>query len=380
MTHGVNFLSRKMRNLISKYGRYGFFALYILPCVYYAIDVSRGGNEWQAGDWLINYSAGAVRRGLIGTVILMISDMGFPLLWVLYSIQVIIFLLIVNNVLALYHQRARGLFWQLILFSPVFLLFSLYDRQGGFRKEIIVFAIFSCLCRFYAEKSIDLKRALYIALAYAVSALSHELTVFVLPFFLYVIFLSAREGLITFRSASMVSLVYILTSVLVLAFTLVYRGGSMVADGVCLSIVTRNLDHSLCGGAILALDQDATKISSLIIQELGFESLWVPAVLIISISPLFFTTLWGWEMALLVAVGFVTMLPLFLVGIDWGRWIYILVFMTFCVALAKVGSAKFRRRGVFILLGIAYVSTWSVRHCCVSNSVGTGLLGYLNLL
>ena len=129
------------KKTIEKYAPYGVWAFFAYFCFRYAIEIANGGNGWKTGDWLINYSAGPVRRGLTGTIFLGISELGIPLLWLTYAAQVAIYAVIFALVLKLYKHTERSIFWLLILFSPAFLLFSFYDIQGGFRKEIIVFSV-----------------------------------------------------------------------------------------------------------------------------------------------------------------------------------------------------------------------------------------------
>ena len=101
-------------------------------------------NIWIVGDWLINYQGGFVRRGLIGQLVYFLSVVTHitPKIYVLilhwffyfvYFFSVGVLVLRSNSVLKYY----------LIVFSPFLMTFQILDYQGGFRKEIIFFALLS---------------------------------------------------------------------------------------------------------------------------------------------------------------------------------------------------------------------------------------------
>ena len=161
-----------------------FFGLFSLE---YGVQIWNGGHEWKTGDWLINYSDGFIRRGFFGSVIYSLSDFGAPLLWLTYGIQIAIYYLMFMLVVKLYETSERGLFWLLILFSPAFLLFPFYDFGGGFRKETLVLTLFAYFSLLYAKFSVDNGKIIWITLFYLIAGLSHEITIFVLPFFIYLL-------------------------------------------------------------------------------------------------------------------------------------------------------------------------------------------------
>jgi hypothetical protein len=359
---------------IEKYAPYGVWAFFTFFCFRYAIEIWNGGNGWKTGDWLINYSAGFVRRGLTGSFFLTVSDFGLPLLWLTYATQIAIYALIFGLVLKLYHRTKRSLFWLLILFSPAFLLFSFYDIQGGFRKEILVFAVFAFFCLIYAKKNVTPFKLTFISVAYSIAALSHELTVFTLPFFLYLIYVSAKEGIISRRSAVVYALTLAITSSVVLLFASFNKGNEVLAQAICQSLIARNLDPNICNGAISWLSEDTGYAQSRVLNGLGYKSIFTPVLLGLALLPLSFTTWWNKERTILLAASLATIFPLFLVAIDWGRWVYIIVFMFFCLALASEVAIKHAYRRIFVVAGLIYLTTWSVPHCCVGG-YGTGFLG-----
>lgn len=361
------------KTAIEKYAPYCIWAFFIYFCFRYAKEIAAGGNQWKTGDWLINYSAGPVRRGLTGALFLNISDFGLPLLWVTYTAQVVIYTTIFILTLKLYKCKERSLFWLLILFSPAFLLFPFYDIPGGFRKEIVVFVGFAFFCLFYAQKNITQPRLIFISAIYIFAALSHELTVFTLPFFLYVIYIGSKGGLITPKIASIYGLSLTAASVAALLFSSFFKGNSAAADAICLSLMNRNLDQNICNGAIAWLGDDAQVAYNRVQEKLSYKSISTPIVFFLSILPVFFTTWWRKQALILLIVSLAAISPLFVFSIDWGRWVYILTFMVYCLVLAEDVDVKLHYKNVFLWLGLMYLTTWSIRHCCVGG-IGRGLL------
>lgn len=365
------------RLILEKYAPYGiwpFFAYFIFR---YTVVIKNGGNSWATGDWLINYSAGPIRRGLTGEFIFILSSDLFSLLWLAYAIQIAIYFAIFLIVFALYKAQDRTPFWLLILFSPAFLLFPFYDIQGGFRKEIMIFAVFSLFCLFYSKNNITSFKISIISVAYTVSALSHELNSLTWPFFIYILYLSSKKGLITPRTAIIFSVTLIAISAATLLFASLHKGDAASVDKICLSLTGKNLHKSICDGAISWLKEDAQKATDIVKNSISEKSLWTPTLFFLAIAPLFFTTWIRKESILLIIISSITISPLFFVAIDYGRWIYILVFFIFCLALSEDIRVRFSHNKAFFFLGFMYLATWSIPHCCMGRDVGAGLIGHL---
>lgn len=362
------------RSAVAKYAPYGVWAFFVFFCVRYAIEIYNGGNGWKTGDWLINYSAGPLRRGLTGTILLALSDSGLPLLWLTYIFQVSIYAAIFIAVLKLYKLTERSLFWLLILYSPAFLLFSFHDLQGGFRKEIIVFGIFSYFCLIYARKTITQTKLIFVFVIYVLAGLSHELTVFTLPFFIYLLFISVKERLIKQKAAIIYSVIFSIASLAILLFAALHKGDIAISETICRSLIDRKLNSANCLGAISWLGEDSGKATTRVLSQISHRSLSTLALFGLAILPLFFTTWWNKQTYTLLAVSTISFIPLFLVAIDWGRWIYMLTFMLFCLALADRVAVKIPFKSIFVIAGVIYVTTWSIPHCCVGG-IGYGFIG-----
>lgn len=362
------------RATVAKYAPYGIWAFFAFFCLRYAIEILNGGNSWKTGDWLINYSAGPIRRGLMGSILLSISNFGLSLLWLTYFFQVLIYGTIFIFVLKLYKKTERGLFWLLILYSPAFLLFSFYDIQGGFRKEILVFAIFSFFCFIYASNKITQVKLMFISFIYVVAGFSHELTVFTLPFFLYLLYMSAKEGFVKNSVAINYGIGLSVISFTILLFSNLYKGNTYSAEVICQSIVDRDIGATICAGAINALGDDTRHAFDRVLNYLNYRSFSISFLFALAMLPLIFTSWLKRRTHVLLVVSLIAMTPLFLVAVDWGRWIYILSFMVFCLALTEKVTVKLPYNSIFVIAGIVYLTTWSIPHCCVGG-YNYGIIG-----
>jgi hypothetical protein len=328
----------------------------------YYNEVSNGGGVYKTGDWLINYSAGPIRRGLIGTLLFYASELGLPLRWVTYTVQILFYLAVFFFVLKIYRLREREWAWTVLLFSPAFLLFPFYDFTGAFRKEIIVFAAFSYLCFCYAKRQV---RNVHLVLAgsiFILAAFSHELTVFTLPFFIYLFYRFYQDQLITKRAAVLAVLVFSIVSLCAASFAYIFPGDPSHAAAICKSVLEKGFDERMCGGAIGWLGHDAGSNIGLV-NDVLLDSLklYVPLMLL-SILPIFFVSWVTREAGVILLIGMLSLIPLFIIATDWGRWIHIYIFFLFSIILAESIWKKIKFKAVPPLVVFLYLTTWSIPH------------------
>ena len=75
-----------------------WFGLYLLfvatVSTAYGFLNARRGSGWAIGEWLTNYSAGFIRRGLVGEVVLLLGQAtGIKLIWIAFGLQVAVYLI-----------------------------------------------------------------------------------------------------------------------------------------------------------------------------------------------------------------------------------------------------------------------------------------------
>lgn len=355
LSYAIRWISRNFYFLI--------WAALIFFVFQYGMEISKGGNEWKTGDWLINYESGPVRRGFFGQIVIYLASLGGDLKWIVFFIQSIAYVAIYYLVIKIYFMRQRNYAWYIFIFSPAFLFFPLFDIQGGFRKEILQFLSFSIIAYYYAVNRLNIKNIFLAYLIYLIAVFSHELNAMALPFYLYVFYRSACLGNLRPRFSIIFSVLFFSTSVFAFIFSIKFPGSVYVSDGICQSLVSRGLNRDICAGAIEWLRYDL-KYGQKIVFGLVSEYVFYLPIFIIAVAPVFFTN-WARGLSLiLLIVGFIFFIPLYFVAIDWGRWIYIYVFMVFVLVLSESVFSKIDIKPLPVWFVGVYLITWSIPHCC----------------
>lgn len=298
-------------------------------------------NSWAMGDWLINYRAGFVRRGLTGEAAMRTA----PLLHLAPATLVLLVQFACYMVLffCIYRLLARSSwkYWVLLtLVSPATLSFPVLDPAGAFRKEILLFAGLGVLLLMLLGPVRDATLTLYTSLLALVCVLSHEA---LLVFLLY-LFGALAIGLNSIWRAVRIGIVPAIATVLSMVEVVQHHGDMQTARTICgsLGYTSSGTLPPPCQGAIAYLGQDQASVRQGAISYAGHfhhASLY-PVVTLLAILPivLAFIVLWRQKplnrQLLILATTALTSIAassvLFLYAVDWGRWIYIHVV---CISL-----------------------------------------------
>ncbi len=344
----------------------------------YAQEINAGGDPWKTADWLINFSSGWVRRGLLGAFWSELPLNGTALLWTLFFFQVTCYLGVWYLLFRqLEGQKTDPLTW-LLLVSPTFLfLFPLYDFSGGFRKEILAFLALSMLL-YSHEPGLQARSAWMLggSVLYAIAVFSHEALAFFLPIFVVTVWrLPSTWALPTaLRSAATVLLTTAAAGALISAWLV--PGNAEQAQRICTDWMQRGLSPSLCSGAIEWLAYDTSRVTTVLRTQWSSYMLIYAPLMLLSMVPLMQAAHTGLDRTLVLGLLFGA-LPLFVVAADWGRWIHIhatlctLYLLRFPAPTRRIATSS--RSLVAVLL---YATLWSVPTCCAQRP-GLGLLSLL---
>lgn len=368
---------KSLKIIISLYLSIPIF-IYILI---YAKEIKLGGHIWKTGDWLINYEAGLIRRGLTGQLYIYLSEISnINILLISFLFQSFIYISIFIIVLFFYFKKERDYLWLTLLLSPAFIIiFPFYDLYGGFRKEILGFLSFSILLIAIDKKSIIL--LITSTFLYTIAVFSHELNCFLLPFFVYVIF---SQNTATRNKKNSLSLfvknkeeifwasLFFIISLIALAISFYHSGSKEDGEIICQSLLNIGLKEHICDGSLLWIGRDTTfgynLVTALFLKgEYDFYIFYI----ILSLAPfLFFRWTYQKKIYLLAIISISFLLPLFIVAIDWGRWIHI--FITMFTLLALFESSKnpdliqpiIKTNPTIKVLLIFSFLAWKMEHCC----------------
>jgi hypothetical protein len=366
------------------------FALYLLFVAVYSIGfgavIARENHLYIIGDWLINYRGGFVRRGLPGWWILIVHRAtGMPLAWVVFAIQVCVFVFFLACVYQLSKGIRRSYLMAAALLSPATLAFTVMDAFGaGLRKDILLFAALAfTIGALVSGRLRDWQLSALLSVSLVGLALSHEALLVGVPYFVAAVVIQE----VNFRRAVRICAVPLVLSGGALIAVMLYHGDQRVTQAICNSVGGTlgqlNEDGSVCNGAIKFLEYNLPQARELIaprILEWHMERLFgllaVPTFvpLIALLILLYRRDRMRREVGTVLVCALVSLAGtavLFYGGLDWGRWIHMQAICLMLMVLmidrraaaggVKVETAKRGNawvRAVAMLAVFLYATTW----------------------
>lgn len=336
---------------------------------------------WKIGEWLVSYEHGLVRRGAIGNLFIYSAKI-FDLSALTVSYLVFIFCNIVTFFIffiiqKIYLLNTKNIGSFVLLFSPAYILFPFYCFQIAYRKEILIFLSFSMLAYAFvlgAKRDVTkFKTHLLIFLSYSVfliSLLSHEATIFTLPFFLFLIYKIKKKIIISHFWAKIYYLLFIISTISCLGLTfylsLDKNFNISISEKLCNGLLTMGFNKQMCLPLSSGIAQNT---GSYVDNTKTFYSMLLKNYIVLILIALMPILISNWfkkiENKLLMLFGFLSLVPLFVLATDWGRWINIYIFLLFTIALSDGVSVNFKIKKIPLLFVFIYLSVWSM-----SNSFG----------
>lgn len=288
----------------------------------------------QLFDWLISYDGGFVRRGLSGSALAFAARVtGVPLPVVAYGLHATLYVGFAAGVLVL--LRGVSVTWSLAvpLFAPFLFPFPVMAANAGYRKDILALAVLAIICAVFVNVAMHRRAAVVLGglAAWLPIVLIHEALALV-ALFLAPLAVGATW---TRRQAVAAATLVVAIGAAVLAAVMA-NGDTTHVEAVCASLRMRlAMPLESCGAehtALYWLGADPSTGAALVRDSLDRL---VPGI--VAVAPL---TALGmapavWETlrlaprregrALLVAIALAVLgsLPLFVVAVDWGRFVYL---------------------------------------------------------
>ncbi len=102
--------------------------------------------KYVFSDWLINYEAGFIRRGLFGHINYKISLITkIDLKYIIFFFQVLGYVLYLGIIYKFFHKLKLNFFWLLIIFSTISFLYPISEIEALGRKDIYILLCFLIL-------------------------------------------------------------------------------------------------------------------------------------------------------------------------------------------------------------------------------------------
>jgi hypothetical protein len=325
-------------------------------------------NGWVTGEWLINYSNGFVRRGLIGEICRQLYYLGgFNPVSVVAALKALLYAILCTSFFVLAARKTIGLIELAIIVSPSAFAFELNDPLPD-EKSLLCWPFSRPVVADNLRPSTDRPfhkrwQFWYLLVSLPILTLIHEGLFFFFPFLLAYAWLKHDR---LENDAPVFGLPYVVAAV---AFVLCYafRGGAGISGAMCGSLAAMSLDQGLCHGAIGALEQYDVHIRRDDVAKCVFLGL-------LSFGPL----LWYAAKALTpsrrhlfvvgTCVAALATAPLYVVSEDWGRWIHITAMLVMVTILAcKDSPVRLQARHPAFAVAYAaalsvYVVSWELPH------------------
>jgi hypothetical protein len=314
-----------------------FFALVFITTVVGALSGYLEHNPFKMGDWLINYQGGMIRRGFLGEVFYRLAHFTHinPGLYV-YIFQIFFYAVFFFFAYALLKKQQVLLPYALLIFSPFIFTFQINGPLGGFRKEIIYFALlafvtWSAIAREY--KTFE-KIFFTTLLFYPAVILTHEMLAIFLPYLL-VVYLSVTT--LTNKKLFIITLL-LFPSIASFIVAISYTGTFTQVAEITNSIAREN--YSSIGGGFDWIGKDTSYGIAQVIEHLK-DRYYAYYIFMAAFALLAYISIYGKLKLiiknklslLLILISLIGSVGLFIVAIDWGRFIYIHLVSIFLLSL-----------------------------------------------
>jgi len=331
-------------------------------------------DPWSVGDWLINYQGGFVRRGLIGEIVFqctLLTGVNPGVCVVLLQITCYgIFFLFSFKILRSVPVISP---FALLVFSPFVFPFQIYESHGGYRKEILLIALLAVetwLSIAWSKRAFSIQFFLVLGFVYPLVILSHEMLAVFLPYLLAIFFLKRKPS----RRIVITIALLVVPSLYCFVWTTLHIGNESQSKAIVESWSA--LDYPIPGGSIEYLGRDLHSAVSEVIDRITHrEYLFFVLCLLLGLigfiplhSELHLILRNGISSRLLI-VSILGSVPLFMLAVDWGRFIDIHLIALFFLVLTitkekNVEHTDFlKKRGVtalFPVLVVVYSLSWHI--------------------
>lgn len=299
------------------------------------------GSNWQQGDWLINSRLVPIRRGLFGSALIGLSDLtGIGLLTLTIAVQLALLAALLGALAAVFLPARDRLAHLLLLASPGFVpLFWGSDPNGALRKEMVAFLALALLVLALRRRD----RLLHGVSAglLMVSFFGSEICVLFAPLFVGATILTGwRQSRSHFHLAMCVA---VLAGALAAgAYAVIFASIADVAP-ICAPLLRRGLTPYMCEGAIAYLTEsggaNAAQVRDYVLTTDLVHLLPISALIGMA-GPAYVISLADRRGPLVLAclLAALPFTALYLVAVDWGRWLNMQVFSVVLVLVIAVQS------------------------------------------
>lgn len=365
------------------------FILYLsflfITAIYYLYKKHLGGLDSTISEWMINYYGGFTRRGLTGFIFVNISELfNVNLRFVIFTFQVFFY----GSFLLLVYYYFRNIYnsfvFYLCLFCPLFLLYHLAELEILARKELIIFIHYFIYLIFNEKENLNKFADIYLIFTFPIVILIWEPVVFFIPFY-FLIYSVKYNNKILKEFPKNIFLVF--STSFITTLILIFNEYSIVNEKIMCEKLKTNFNEN-CYMSLRYLDTSIKENFHSLFSDIKFIYVFrYLLIFIIGFAPLIYLmyfmkkktynknilfTLSYFKIFILISSP---VLILFLMGLDWGRWINILYFYSFTslyyllknnfyyIELKKIKKIRFNRiennKFILVLIFVIFCFSWN---------------------
>lgn len=372
-----------------------YFLLLVCLGVFLIINYARvdyvltnAWNGWSVGDWIINYDRGFIRRGLSGEIFRWVSDLSNIKLNILvYLTQCLIYFIFI---FLLIHSLKNKIitFWFFVLcFTPGFLLFTYFDGMAVGRKEIALYAAYVTWINLQISNKINIQICFVFGCLYLLITLMHESFIFYSLYFSIFACLGKYEPKVKICMLFAAPIGSVLAIVMILIFGKTVDGTLICSDFLAYGINKNVCDGVIAYGNVSPIEEIERYLNTFNYQSLKniiliFSIVMIPNLLfLLSIE----NTIYSKRNFLIINFLLILIsLPLFMIAIDWGRWVSMHITLSVISLLVFLETKKNNNHDMFkksvsngtytflfvaLIIFILSTTLYSVQHCCENNFI-----------
>ncbi len=325
-----------------------YFLIYLLflgfcgiVFLYSKYDVS---NDSTISEWIINYQGGFTRRGLVGEISFHIAKFfKIELRFVIFLLQVCSYLIFLFLTYKFFKNIKINLILLFAVFTPIFLLYPVAEIEVLARKEVFLYIYFLCFL-FLSDPKLDYQKYVntYIFLITPVVCLIYEEVILFFPFLVATLIIQRQiKDLSSFLKLCLLFFPSILIVIYFFLFPLSTEGHELMKESLLSNfgercymscrLLTVN-DINQFGVILDFMYGNNSNIDILtyifrytLIIFIGFFPLFLLSFHSKMIKQNIFSYFKLDNILFLFFFLFIPMLPLFMFGYDWGRWVGMMI-------------------------------------------------------
>ncbi len=294
----------------------GLVCLINLPYQYY---YNGSLSIWSVYDWLINYQGGFTRRGFAGEIIYLIASwLYISPLYILLFVQSFLVVSLFYNTWKILMMQKDTIRHLIVMYSPAFFASFVFSGITE-RKDILYFAVMSYVVRLYMEDRFSkIKQIIYFFIVYPSLILTHEIFFALFPYSLF--FIRGKKQTILYSIPSILTFALIMISH---RFTTYLQAKEQIK--AIISSYHKFGIYLANAGAINWLEFNSYQGFQYVEYHYLRHFMWLIYLIMIiyniAILVFFYQKRFNKRIVFYALLSAGLMLPVFVVAIDWARFI-----------------------------------------------------------